>query len=578
MKGKWFAFGCLTSVVIIIVMIFSTMGIIGSMSKSMGKKKQLKVILPGSYLHIKLTGEIEEYNEFSESFFGEDAIGTHSIIQKINKASYDKNIEGIILEPQWMSCGMANINEIMEAIEHFKSSGKKVYAHFNMAGNRDYILASVADSIYLNPSASGGLFLTGVGGSVLFYKDLLDKIGIEMKVIHAGKYKGAGENFSRSSFSKPVKENLDRLFTTIYDKMIMKLAENRNLSIKQIKNIYENRKEIFISGEKALEYNLVDQLCFREDLFKELGIKQDRLVSLKSYKLSSRSKEKERIAVVYAQGMIASSNSFYTSQNLSASKIDEVLDKLETDNSIKAVVLRVNSPGGSALESEIILNRIKQLKSVKPVIISMGNVAASGGYYISAESDYTYADPFTITGSIGVVAMIPNISKLSKNIGLNSEQINKGKYSDLFNPYREPDAEEFEALKKDVEETYTEFKTRIAEGREMTLEDVEMFAQGQVWNSEDALDKDLIDGVGMLNDAIIKAAEIAGISEYSVHFYPQKKSIFEEFLKDKFDIDVAAELMKSDITKEIGLDRSLLLYKNIRNDPVQAIMSFEPEL
>ena len=578
MKGKWFAFGCLTSVVIIIVMIFSTMGIIGSMSKSMGKKKQLKVILPGSYLHIKLTGEIEEYNEFSESFFGEDAIGTHSIIQKINKASYDKNIEGIILEPQWMSCGMANINEIMEAIEHFKSSGKKVYAHFNMAGNRDYILASVADSIYLNPSASGGLFLTGVGGSVLFYKDLLDKIGIEMKVVHAGKYKGAGENFSRSSFSKPVKENLDRLFTTIYDKMIMKLAENRNLSIKQIKNIYENRKEIFISGEKALEYNLVDQLCFREDLFKELGIKQDRLVSLKSYKLSSRSKEKERIAVVYAQGMIASSNSFYTSQNLSASKIDEVLDKLETDNLIKAVVLRVNSPGGSALESEIILNRIKQLKSVKPVIISMGNVAASGGYYISAESDYTYADPFTITGSIGVVAMIPNISKLSKNIGLNSEQINKGKYSDLFNPYREPDAEEFEALKKDVEETYTEFKTRIAEGREMTLEDVEMFAQGQVWNSEDALDKDLIDGVGMLNDAIIKAAEIAGISEYSVHFYPQKKSIFEEFLKDKFDIDVAAELMKSDITKEIGLDRSLLLYKNIRNDPVQAIMSFEPEL
>ena len=578
MKGKWFAFGCLTSVVIIIVMIFSTMGIIGSMSKSMGKKKQLKVILPGSYLHIKLTGEIEEYNEFSESFFGEDAIGTHSIIQKINKASYDKNIEGIILEPQWMSCGMANINEIMEAIEHFKSSGKKVYAHFNMAGNRDYILASVADSIYLNPSASGGLFLTGVGGSVLFYKDLLDKIGIEMKVIHAGKYKGAGENFSRSSFSKPVKENLDRLFTTIYDKMIMKLAENRNLSIKQIKNIYENRKEIFISGEKALEYNLVDQLCFREDLFKELVIKQYRLVSLKSYKLSSRSKEKERIAVVYAQGMIASSNSFYTAQNLSASKIDEVLDKLETDNSIKAVVLRVNSPGGSALESEIILNRIKQLKSVKPVIISMGNVAASGGYYISAESDYTYADPFTITGSIGVVAMIPNISKLSKNIGLNSEQINKGKYSDLFNPYREPDAEEFEALKKDVEETYTEFKTRIAEGREMTLEDVEMFAQGQVWNSEDALDKDLIDGVGMLNDAIIKAAEIAGISEYSVHFYPQKKSIFEEFLKDKFDIDVAAELMKSDITKEIGLDRSLLLYKNIRNDPVQAIMSFEPEL
>lgn len=578
MKGKWFAFGCLTSVVIIIVMIFSTFNIIGIMSKSMGKKKQLKVILPGSYLHVKLTGEIVEYNEFSESFFGEDAIGTHSIVQKINKASYDKNIKGIILEPQWMYCGMANINEIMEAIKHFKSSGKKVYAYFSMAGNRDYILASIADSIYLNPSASGGLFLTGVGGSVLFYKDLLDKIGIEMKVIHAGKYKGAGENFSRSSFSKPVKENLDKLFTTIYDKMIAMIAENRNLSIEQIKYIYENRKEIFISGEKAIEYNLVDQLCFREDLFKELGIKKNQLISLKRYKLSSRDKEKERIAVVYAQGGIAPSNTFYTAQNLSASKIDEVLDKLEIDNSIKAVVLRVNSPGGSALESEIILNRIKQLRSVKPVIISMGNVAASGGYYISAESDYTYADPFTITGSIGVVAMIPNISKLSKNIGLNSEQLKRGKYSDVFNPYNEPNAEEFEALKKNIEETYIEFKTRVANGREMTLEEVELLAQGQVWSSEDALDKNLIDGVGMLNDAIIKAAEIAGVAEYSVHFYPKKKSIFEEFLKDKFDIDLAAEFMKSDITKEIGLDRSLLFYNNIKNAPIQAIMPFEPEL
>ncbi len=575
MKGKWFAFGCLTSVVIIIVMVFSTINIIGSMSKSMGKKKQIKDVLTDSYLHVKLTGEIVEYNEFSESFFGEDAISTHSVIQKINKAAYDKKIKGIILEPQWMTCGMSNINEIMKALENFKDSGKKVYAYFSMGGNRDYILASIADSIYLNPSASGGLFLTGVGGSVLFYKNLLEKIGIEIKVIHAGKYKGAGENFSRSSFSKPVKENLDKLFTTIYDKMIVMIAENRNLPIEKIKYIYENRKELFISGEKALEYKLVDKLCFKEDLINDLGIDKDQLVSLKSYKLSSRSKEKERIAVVYAQGGIAPSNSFYNAQNLSASKIDKVLDKLETDNSIKAVVLRVNSPGGSALESEIILNRIKQLRSIKPVIISMGNIAASGGYYISAESDYTYADPFTITGSIGVVAMIPNISKLSNNIGLNSEQINKGKYSDVFNPYREPDAEEYEALKNGIEETYIEFKTRVADGRKMSLEDVELLAQGQIWSSEDALDKNLIDGVGMLNDAIIKAAEIAGTNEYSVHFYPKKKSIFEEFLKDKFNIDVAAELMKSDITKEIGLDRSLLFYKNIKNDPIQAILLYD---
>ena len=575
MKSKWFALGCLASVVILVIMIFSTIIMIGSMGDSFAKSKQLKSITPGSYLHLKLSGDIPEYNEFSESFFGEDAIAAHSIIQKITKASYDKNIKGIILEPRWISCGFASLNEIMKALEHFKSSGKEVYAYLDMAGNRDYFLASVADSIYLNPSASGGIFLTGVGGNVLFFKDLFDKLGIEMKVIHAGKYKGAGENFSRSSFSKPVKDNISKLFSFIYEKMISKLAENRNLTKDDIKFIYEKRKEIFISQEKALEYKLVDKLCFKEDLLKKLGINRNKLISLKSYKLSPRKTKKERIAVVYTQGMISPSNSFYTAQNLSASKIDKVLDRIEKDNSIKAVVFRVNSPGGSALESEIIFNRIKQLNSVKPVIISMSNVAASGGYYISAESDHTFADPFTVTGSIGVVAMIPNINKLSDKIGITSDPITKGKYADIFNPYIEPNQEEFNALKEDIEATYMEFKTRVSNGRDMTLDEVEKIAQGQIWSSEDALDKNLIDEIGMLNDAIQKAAEIAEVSEYSVHFYPKKKSIFGELLKEKLDIDVVSKVIENEISKDFGLDKPILLYKNIKNNPIQAIMPLD---
>jgi len=255
--------------------------------------------------------------------------------------------------------------------------------------------------------------------------------------------------------------------------------------------------------------------------------------------------------------------------------MDKIFDKVQKNNSIKAVVIRVNSPGGSALESEIILNRIKQLRKIKPVVISMGNVAASGGYYISAESDFIFADPFTITGSIGVVAMIPNVYDFTQKIDLNSDKISCGKFADLLNIYTKPNQEEYEALQNDIKDTYFEFKTRVATGRDIPFNDVETIAQGQVWSSDKAKENHLVDEIGILNDAIIKAVQFAEITDYSIKYYPKKKSIFEELLKEKFNLEIASKTLQKDILKELKLDKTIQILRNIKNNPIQAIMLFE---
>jgi len=548
---------------------------ISSIGKGFTKNDRIARVKKGSYLHLKLSGTINDHNEFTENIFGENTISTHSIVEKINHATLDENIVGIILEPKYIQCGLANINEISVAIRNFQESDKKVIAYFDIALQKDYLLASVADEIYLNPSASAGIYLTGIGGSSLFYKDMLDKIGVNIEVIHAGKYKGAGESFSRNSYSQSVKKNLNILFTDIYDKILTTISKNRNITFEEIKKIYEERNEISIDKETAVEYGLVDELIFRDELFEKLEISDNKVVNLQKYNILKRKRKDDNIAVIYANGPIVSANSIYGMQNISASRMDKIFDKVQKNNSIKAVVIRVNSPGGSALESEIILNRIKQLRKIKPVVISMGNVAASGGYYISAESDFIFADPFTITGSIGVVAMIPNVYDFTQKIDLNSDKISCGKFADLLNIYTKPNQEEYEALQNDIKDTYFEFKTRVATGRDIPFNDVETIAQGQVWSSDKAKENHLVDEIGILNDAIIKAVQFAEITDYSIKYYPKKKSIFEELLKEKFNLEIASKTLQKDILKELKLDKTIQILRNIKNNPIQAIMLFE---
>ncbi|MDP8268713.1 MAG: signal peptide peptidase SppA [Candidatus Tenebribacter davisii] len=580
MKSKWFSLGCLTSVIIIIVFVFSMIISFGTIGKGF-KKPMPERITEGSWLKLDISGQVITYNEYKDDPFQGAFSGktnsVHNIVHKINKASKDDKIKGILLEPNFIACGYAGLNEIMAAMENFKKSGKEINAYLDFAMNRDYFLSTVADSIYLNPSASAGIMLTGVGGGILFYKDFFDKIGVDINVIHAGKYKGAGETYSRNSLSEPVRKNLDRLYTNVYNEILLKLADNRSIDISAITDIYEKRNELFINKDRALKYNLVDRLCFKEDLYKKLGITKRNLISISKYKMPNFKRSSSNIAIVYAQGGIVMQSGGFNSLNITASKLNKILAKLEKDNDVKSVVIRVNSPGGSALVSEIIHDRIKRLRKTKPVIISMGNVAASGGYYISAESDYIFADPFTITGSIGVVAMIPNISQLTDKLGIHEQEISKGKFSNAMSIYTKLDESTTQSMRISILETYLEFKQRVANGRDISLNEVELIAQGQVWSAQDALNNKLIDEVGMLDKAIKKAAELSNIIEFTVEYYPRQKSFLEEMLREKFEIDLAETIIKNQIKEDKGVLKAWELLKSIKNDPLQAILPFEIE-
>jgi protease-4 len=577
MKGKWFAFGCLTSVIIIILMLVSTIFSINSLSKISYEPNRAK-LLENSTLHFKMTGEIVEYNEFKEDIlsspFMPNSSAAYDIIDKIKMAKYDPKITSLLIEPRWISTGYATLHEIGLAINDFKQSGKPVYAYLEVNGDKDYLLASYADEIFLNPSASAGIMLTGVGGTRLFYKDFFKKIGVEMTVLHAGQYKGAGENYYRNGYSKPVKDNLSLLYNELFNKIILTISENRNISYQQVKYIFEERDELFIKKNKAIEYKLVDGLEFKENLINRIVQNKDHLVSASKYKVKRKIiKNQPKIATLYLQGQISPQTSEYQANVLSAQKVSKAIDDIMKDDNIKGVVLRINSPGGSALESEIIHSKLKKLRNKMPVVVSMSNVAASGGYYISTPSDYVIADPFTITGSIGVVAMFPNISDLKDKVSLSTDSISKGKFANALNIYTKPDKAFLESFKRGIDETYTEFKSRVSEGRNISLEDVEKVAQGQVWFSTSALKNKLVDELGSIESSQKKVASLADIDNYITESYPKQVSFFEELVMEKLQV-AAKNNLTPELIRNLQLQEQLDTILRIKNNPIQMLLPF----
>lgn len=575
MRTKWFFLGCLTSVILLLAIItFSFVGLMKISTKY--ASQQVADVKPGTVLHLKLSGPILEYNEFYDNYFMETALGAHQITQKIAAAARDEKVKAIFLEPAWISCGYAVLHELKLALLEFKAEGKPVYAYLERSGNKDYLLASVADEIFLNPSASGGILLTGVGSSMLFYKDLFDKIGVDVTVIHAGEYKGFGESFSRKNLSPPVRQNLETLLNEIYENVLKDMALNREIAYSEAEYIYEARPELFISGHKALAYDLVDELIFFEDAVNRICDSEKQLISFKKYRPAPElDLSSEKVAVVYLQGEIMEGNLNYGTEFINFQKLDDILDKLETDNSVKSVVLRIDSPGGSALESEIIFDRIEKFKNIKPLIVSMSNVAASGGYYISAAGDYIYADPYSVTGSIGVATIIPNFKKMADKIGITTDTIKKGKYVDIFNPFTTPDDHTINALKASSEGIYDEFLKRVSSSRGIPLEQLKQIAGGRVWSSKKALNSGLIDAVGSLYDAIGKAAELAQLTDYSTSYFPVRKSLIEEFLKRRFDLDLTSLMINQKLDKELEINKLRSRYLALKQDPVQAIIPFE---
>ncbi|MBC8526028.1 MAG: signal peptide peptidase SppA [Candidatus Cloacimonetes bacterium] len=569
----------------VILWIFAIIGFFVVLStiilvKSIPARKKV-VIKPNSFLELNLGGMHYDYNLYEGIPFLKEKISIGKICRKIDAAKVDARIKGIFLKPEFYKAGWGLTKELREKLLEFKNSGKKIYAYFDLVYDKGYYLASVADSIFLNPSMSGGIVLKGVGAEISFYKGLLDKLGIEFTVLHQGKYKSAGEQFSRKTMSQPMRESFTKLIDDLYNQDIKDFAESRNLSDKKVKAIMETRPDFLISGQRTLDLNLVDVLTSEKE-FKKNILGDYRLVDIAEYPAQTSFHSANKIAVLYAQGPIVMSNTVRmfggNYRQITPENIAKELERIQKMKSVKALVFRVDSPGGSALVSDIIWEKLEKLNVEMPIVVSMGNIAASGGYYISCGADYIFAQPNTLTGSIGVVGMLPNWQNLREWADINTYQIKRGKYSTFLSPNFAPSKDDKESLTLLMENVYNEFKDKVVDGRKMSLDKVEKVAQGRIWTGIDAVKNGLVDELGGLDDAIAKAAELAQIADYSVLVLPAQKGLIDILKEgDLFDVETIVDLYlkqtNPDLFEDLLKEKDLI--KMVSHEPVQLIIPYK---
>ena len=472
-----------------------------------------------------------------QSLFGleEEVLGLPNILSAIKIAAENPKIQGIRLRSDFISSGWAQTHSIRKALKNFKSKDKFIYAYGDVFTQKGYFLASVADSIFLNPV--GALEFKGLASEVLYYKDFQDKYGFKMEVVRHGKYKSAVEPFLENEMSAENKFQIHTLLNDIWSTLREEISISRDLLPETLDGIVSSNK-IAIS-EDAVSSKLIDGLAY-EDVFDEkiktrLGLDIDEKLkkvsinSVNSTKESYDASIKDRIAVVFAKGPILYGEG---SESIIAQGIFvETLEELSKDDWIKAVVLRVDSPGGSALTSELIWRTIEKLKKSKPVIVSMGNVAASGGYYIAAGADHIFADPLSITGSIGVFATLPNVKGFLDDIGIQAQSVETHPNALGYSPFQTLNKSYEQQMISGIENIYDIFKERVIQGRELSPEAVENLAQGRVWSGKQALKLGLIDDLGDLQDAITLAANDLDIEDYNVIEYPKFEDNLENMLK-----------------------------------------------
>ncbi len=552
--------GC-GALLIILVLAFILGFFIGF--KPQGSKK----LSPDSWLVLDPSGNVADYNELSSSrLWGSPRPSTEDICRKIRFAASDKRIKGILIKPSFAQISFANLGEIGLAMEDFKAAGKPVYSHFSMQDQKGYLLCAMADSVYMEPSASAGLILEGVEANLLFYKDLLSKLGIRMHVVQVGEFKGYDELYTKSALSPGTEQNLRQALKGRYDLLVGDLAKHRKLDPAQALQIYEERPEVILLPAEAKKYGLVDELASYDALLDKLQITKDNRVSLKDYQDTAASTHKNKIAILNLSGVITPSISGFSSEaTINAEKVDRAIRSIKKDKNIKALVVRLNSPGGSALESEIIFQKLDQLEL--PVVVSMGGIAASGGYYISCAGDYIVADPHTITGSIGVVSTLPEGEELSKKIGLGSQTISYGKFAGSYTFWEKTDPEFLSSFERYSKSVYDEFKLRVSTSRKLNEEEIAAAAEGRVFIAEDARKLKLIDEVGSLQTAVDKAAELAKITDYELTQYPGKISIFE-FIKQSGMFEMAVKYIRD---KDMSLTERLEEYLKLCFPPQQCL-------
>lgn len=521
------------------------------------------------------------YKEFN--YFQTPHNGLFDVIKAIEYAKTDDAIKGISILNNVSNLGIAQTKALRDALEDFKKSKKFVYSYANVYTQKDYYLNSVANQMYINPV--GEMEFKGLGAEVMYFKDLEDKSGVKMEVIRHGKYKSAVEPFLDNKMSDANREQLTALLNSVWNSIVADISKSRNISIEKLNEIANSLQAR--TPQMAKQEKMIDKIAYEDiyhdDIKKLLKVDADEdyeTVTIEDYaeKVATENinfDAKDKIALVFAQGEIGSGEGDVTLIGEGAMR--RAIKEAREDEDIKAVVLRVDSPGGSALTSDLIWREIELTKKVKPVVVSMGNYAASGGYYISCNANKIFAEANTITGSIGVFGMLPNMSQLANKIGINAEQIKTHNNAVGYTAF-EPLDENFKKFATEsVEQIYTTFTTRVAEGRKMTVAQVDSIGQGRVWSGSDAVKVGLVDKIGGFDDAIKEAATLAKIKNYRTVNYPEYEKNFDDILSN-FGL---AQSRESLIKEEIGTANYELLKKikySMNQKGVQARMVFEIKL
>ena len=572
----------LSSIVLFIIGMVTLFGIMAASDTETIVKKNSVMILDLNGTLVERTQE-DPLGILSQLFNDDsNTYGLDDILSSIKKAKENKDIKGIYLQANSLGTSYASLQEIRNALLDFKESGKFVIAYADSYTQGLYYLSSAADKVLLNPK--GMIEWRGIASTPLFYKDLLQKIGVEMQIFKVGTYKSAVEPFIATEMSPANREQVTTFISSIWSQVTEGVSASRNIPVDSLK-AYADRMLMFYPAEESVRCGLADTLVYRNDvrdyLKRLVDIDEDDNLSLLGLgdminvrKNVPKDKSGNIIAVYYASGEITDYPGSTTSEEgIVGSKVIRDLRKLKDNDDVKAVVLRVNSPGGSAFASEQIWYAVKELKTKKPVIVSMGDYAASGGYYISCGADTIVAEPTTLTGSIGIFGMVPNVKELTDKIGLSYDVVKTNKYADFGNIMRPFSEGEKALLQMMVAEGYDTFITRCAEGRHTTKEAIEKIAEGRVWTGEAAKELGLVDELGGIDKALDIAVAKARVGGYTIVSYPEKKDVLSSLLDTKPTNYVESQLLKSKLGEYY---RQFGLLTNLKEQSmIQARVPFE---
>ncbi len=476
-----------------------------------------KVSKPGTVVQLEINGEYPEGNDVLPSIFSTQNENFYSVITKLDAIAEDKNVKGLFVKINNSEFSNGQLEELGEKIAFVKSKGKEVITYTDTLTNKSYLLALNGNKIYMPPTQAADINLTGYYSELAYYKGLADRLGVQFNVIHVGDYKSFGENYTKGKMSKEYKENITSLKDTVYNNFIEKISTSRGILTDEVNN--KILSGMFVNGDinKLLENKFIDKLITEDEIIKDIG--KENIISFTEYDKKEEIKNsKNKIAIFYLNGEIYTDNSKNgdLTNSITPSGVQEKIDQIINNDEIKGVILRINSPGGSALASNIINSKIQNLKLKKPVYVSIGDVAASGGYYIASAGDKIFADKESITGSIGVVSLIPNFQKTLKKLDVNVETIQKGEYADLYSLTQDFTEKDRQKIYDSSVRVYDEFVNVVAKGRGKTSEYINTIGQGKVWLGEEGKNIGLVDEIGGLEATIASFSKDLKLENYQI--------------------------------------------------------------